>query len=384
MKSIKSKIIINFFVVFLGICIFFSFMTTSTLNNTLLTEVEDSLQSLAIEGSRVVSSKMEVDYVFLEGIAARDDIRDPQTSIDDKMSILKREVERSRGYLRIGIADKEGRLYLSDTYGDGRKIIDINSNEYFTDSIGGKRGLMSPTVSDNPDDKEALIIINSVPLYHNGEIVGILVAVYEADYLMDIISAMKLDNSAYPYIIDSKGTTLVHPDRNMTITQFNPIEEAKKDESIKPLAELYNGMIEGENGVINYVFQDNKKLCGYSTIDGTNWTLVIDANESEELSIVSTIQMHIIYTSILVLIICLIICNSLGKSIATPIINLAKQAEKLTNYDVTIDEKQNMTKYLKRKDEIGTLTKALVTIQNMLVEPVKNNTYNTEKAKDTE
>ena len=55
-----------------------------------------------------------------------------------------------------------------------------------------------------------------------------------------------------------------------------------------------------------------------------------------------------------------------------PIANLSKIIDKLSKYDLTFDENDEAVKYLKRKDEIGTITKALATMQKNLIELIKD------------
>ena len=107
------------------------------------------------------------------------------------MAILKSDVSSSDRFLRIGVSDLNGNLYLSDSYGDRGQIVDITKRDYFHASSAGERGTMNPVISVNPDDNGALIMAYSVPIYENGTITGVLVAVANAWFLNDITDNMK-------------------------------------------------------------------------------------------------------------------------------------------------------------------------------------------------
>jgi methyl-accepting chemotaxis protein len=101
----------------------------------------------------------------------------------------------------------------------------------------------------------------------------------------------------------------------------------------------------------------------YSPIKGSNWILVIAANENEVLSSIFSLRNAIIIIMIVILLVSIVITYVLGHSISKPIIEAVKHTEKIANLDISQDVPQ---KYLNKKDEIGSLTKSLQSITNSL------------------
>ncbi|HYE84523.1 MAG TPA: methyl-accepting chemotaxis protein [Clostridia bacterium] len=66
------------------------------------------------------------------------------------------------------------------------------------------------------------------------------------------------------------------------------------------------------------------------------------------------------------------ILMKLSIGIANPIINLSQIIDRLSKYDLSFDENSVAVKYLKRKDEIGLITKSLATMQNSIVSLIKD------------
>ncbi|MCC5910389.1 MAG: methyl-accepting chemotaxis protein [Clostridiaceae bacterium] len=368
MKSIKTKLVVYFSVLVLLISVVFGFVSLRTTERAVIKEVEQGLGLLAEEGSRLISTRLEVDYVHLEGIAARERISDPEIPLEIKMSILQDEVKKSGDYLRIGVSDMQGNLYLSDSYGDRGEIVDITQREYFHASLAGNRGLLPPAISVNADDQGSLIIVYSVPLYHNNSIVGILVAVADANFLSNLSDDMGFGDKGYAYMMNSEGTVIAHPNRDRVVNQFNPMKEAKDDVALKSLAEEFEKILTEKNGVANYYFEGDHVYVGHAPIGGTDWLIVITANEEEALSAIPVLARNIMLVTVIIFVLSILSCYLIGGSITKPIILTAKHAERIADLNITEDISKVL---LERKDEIGSLSMAFQNITENLRDFIK-------------
>lgn len=355
MKSIKNKLIISFSILIIAISFVFGFISLRTVRTSVQEEAEKSLKISAIDAAEIIKSRNDINYTYLEGIASRDSIFDMEIDIDSKMEILKREVARDGRFLRIGVSDLEGNLYLSDSYGDRGQIVDITARDYFHESKVGRRSMMNPTISVNADDNGALIVAYSVPIYEDETITGVLVAVANAWFLSDITDGMGLGEKGYAYILNSSGTTIAHPNRDNVINEVNAVEESKTNDEFKELGAVLQTALNEENGVADYSFRGNDLYMGYSKIDGTDWIVIVTAYEDEILAAIPRIQRNIFFISIGILLISILICYIIGRSIANPILETIGYSKKIANLDM----RENMPeKLLKREDEIGDLSKA--------------------------
>ncbi|AKL95935.1 methyl-accepting chemotaxis protein TlpB [Clostridium aceticum] len=368
MKSMKTKLIIYFSILILSISVVLGYISLRTVRQAVTSEVEEALVLLAEEGSRLTATRMEVHYTYLEGLASRERISNPESDLETKIAILLEEVEKTENFLRIGISDLKGNLYLSDSYGIRGSIVDVSEREYYHDSLSGKRGLLPPAISVNVDDHGALIVVYSVPVTYENSIVGVLVAVADANFLNILSDDMGFGDQGYAYIIDGNGIVIAHPNRDRVVNQFNPILEVESNRELTSLAHQFQQMLEEKRGVNSYSFEGNDIYAGYAGVQGTDWIMVITANEEEVMDALPRLQRNIALMVFIILIISIIVCYLIGSSITKPVIATVKHGEKIAALDITEDVPEV---FLRRRDEIGTLAAGFQNITDNLREFVR-------------
>ncbi len=319
MKSIRTKLMVYFSGLILVVCAIFTFVSINGLTNSVVTEAEKSLNTQAQNSAEIISSRNEQNYIYLEGIASRDKIFSGSVPINEKMAILKNDVSSSDRFLRIGVSDLNGNLYLSDSYGDRGQIVDITKRDYFHASAAGERGTMNPVISVNPDDNGALIMAYSVPIYENGTITGVLVAVANAWFLNDITDNMKFGETGYTYIIDSSGTAISHPNRDNVVNQMNPITLAETDANYKELGTAIGSALEQDSFTSTYTLDNNDYYMASSKVEGMDWTVVLAVESDEVLSALPGAILSSLLISIAVLALSIIFCYFIAKRMTDPI-----------------------------------------------------------------
>ncbi|MBC3900865.1 HAMP domain-containing protein [Acetobacterium malicum] len=319
MKSIRTKLMVYFSGLILVICTIFTVVSINALTNAVVTEAEKSLETQAQNSAEIISSRNEQNYIYLEGIASRDKIFSSNVPINEKMAMLKNDVSSSDRFLRIGVSDLNGNLYLSDSYGDRGQIVDITKRDYFHDSAAGERGTMNPVISVNPDDNGALIMAYSVPIYENGTITGVLVAVANAWFLNDITDTMNFGETGYTYIIDSTGTAISHPDRDNVVNQMNPVTLAETDANYKDLGASIGSALEQDSFTTTYTLDNQEYYMASAKVAGMDWTVVLAINADEVLAALPGAILSSVLISIVVLAISIIFCYFIAKRITDPI-----------------------------------------------------------------
>lgn len=87
---------------------------------------------------------------------------------------------------------------------------------------------------------------------------------------------------------------------------------------------------------------------------------------------INQLRNELIIITLIALLLSIIIVYIISKGIADPITNLAIIIERLSNYNLVYDEKSIANNYINKKDEIGTITRALGIMQNNLIDLVKD------------
>lgn len=356
-KSIKIKMIIYFSILILFSSISLGVISIIRASNSLTTEAEKSLLSLSKEGAKVIQSRIEVQKKALEMISLRSDIQGMDWKV--QQPILKRQVQRAN-FLDIAVVELDGTAHYSN--GATSKLGD---RDYVKKALNGQVNVSDLLVSRVTNE---IVLMYAAPIERDGKVVGALIGRRQGDSLSKVIDDTGYGKEGYGYVINSNGTVVGHPDREKVLNQYNPIKEAKNDENQKSVATMIEKVLEENTGVSSYSFNGNDMYAGYAPIDGTNWILVITANEKEVLSAVPKLISVIVSVMLIVLVISIVVTYLIGNSIVKPITKIVKQSEKIADLDITEDIPEI---FINKKDEIGTLAKALQDIINNLKEIIK-------------
>ncbi|MGL5257361.1 MAG: ATP-binding protein [Proteocatella sp.] len=313
MSNIKTKLILYFTTLIAVILIILSVIALNTLKYSVINEVEKHLISNAKNSGKIILSRNEIIYTYLEGLACHKDIFNSGKTIDEQLKLLKIEADKSDNFIRIDFADKYGTLYSLKNSNNKNTPVDVSDREYFQKSIRGVNGIMTPTVSLHPDDEKKLIMVYSVPIYLNNEITGVLIGVTDAWILSDLFNDIKFGESGYAYILDSEGTVISHPVRKNVIEQLNAFEMAKTDENFKSVSSVLSIAINRSSGASEYTFNNRDLFMGYSKISGLDWLVVVTANQDEVLNGLFSAQKSFFVTAIVLLIISISICYFIGQ-----------------------------------------------------------------------
>ncbi|WHH61703.1 methyl-accepting chemotaxis protein [Petroclostridium sp. X23] len=357
MKSIKTKLIIYFSVLILLSSIAIGSISLLRANAALTKEAEKTLASLSFEAARLTESRIQTQRRTLEMIALREDIQSMDWEI--QQPILKNQVERTN-FTELGIMTLDGALYYS-----GGKTIQLGESDPTRSALKGDKNAHNFGVS--PSTK-AIVLALVTPIERDGKVVGALLGRADGNILSEIASDTGYGSEGYGYIINSSGTVIGHPDKEKVFNQFTPIEEAKNDKSLESTVALFKEILANKTGVSSYSFQGNTLYAGYAPIQSTSWILVITAHEKEVLAAIPALQKIIMIVMAAILLVSIAITYLVGSSIAKSIVVATKHAEKIAGLDITEDIEE---KYLKKKDEIGALSKSLQNITNNLRDIVR-------------
>lgn len=352
MKSIRTKLIVSFTALILIALIALGLISMLISGGSLNREAEKSLTVLVNEGAKLIASRMETQMMCLQTIAKMESIQN-MSWLTQKL-MLKRHLINTN-FFDIGVADLNGVVKFTDG-----TTVDLGEEEYIKKALNGESSVSDLTLSHVTNQ---LVSMYATPIERGGKIVGALVGKSSGEYLSVITNDIKYGKNGYAYVIDDSGTVIAHPNKEMVFSQYNPIIEAETDESAKSAAEFFKTVLEENTGVNKYTFQNKKLIAGYAPISGTNWTLVVTADEREVFSAISLLQKNTMILTGITLLISIIFTYLIGTSIVKPIVIGVKHLRKIANLDITQDVPE---KYFKSKDEIGILAKALQDITDNL------------------
>lgn len=352
MKSIKTKLVTYFSILILVSSITLGLISIQKASSALTAEAEKTLAALSFEAAKLTESRIKTQRKTLETLAALEIFQNMDWT--EQQPILQNLVKRG-DFLELGVMQLNGTVYYSSG-----STIQLGESDPARKALAGDKNAQNFAI--NPTTNE-IVLMYGTPIEKDGKVVGALLGRRDGNALSEIADDTGYGNKGYGYIIDSNGTVIGHPDREKVLNQFNPIEEAKNDESLASVATLFEKVFADKKGVSSYSYQGNDLYAGYAPIEGTNWTFIITANQNEVLAAIPELQKNIMIVMAIILLVSIALIYLVGSSIAKPIILSVKYSEKIANLDITQDIPKN---FLKKKDEIGDLSKALQNITNSL------------------
>ncbi|MGF7186793.1 methyl-accepting chemotaxis protein [Desulfitispora alkaliphila] len=313
---------------------------------SLVEEAEITLELLTSEGARLTESRIETQQRTLEMIAGRVDIENMDW--EEQQPVLQAQVERTN-FQALGVVNLNGRAQFHDG-----TTAEIGDREYFQTALNGISNVSDLLISRVSNEPE---LIYATPIERNNQVVGVLIGRRDGYSLSDITDGTGYGATGYAYMINGQGTVVAHPDRERVLKQWNPIEDVQSgvDLEVEEVALLFEKIIREERGVSNYSFQGNNLYAAYAPIGDSGWTLVITANEEEVLSAIPSMQRTIVLIVSAIVLVSMVITYQIGNLIATPIIKIKEEAERLADLDITQDVGEVL---LNKKDEIGVLSNA--------------------------
>ena len=363
MKSIGSRLMLYFSLTILIIGGGLGIIAYNEASNALQDNSRNSLAELATQAATIVIHDCESDITMMEMIANRNVIK--SMDWETQLPALQEEAAR-HGFLTMGIVDPDGNA----RYIDQDEQTFLGDRDYVVKAFNGVTNMSDVIISRVTN---SAVIMLAAPIYQDNEIAGVLLARRPGTALSDITNAVHFGENGYAYLVNKDGDMIAHPDDSYVMEQRNFIEEAKTDASLQALGEIVTRMINGEEGFGSYSNVDgNQVYTAFTPVEGTDWSLGVAALHADVLSELSDLQRGIILATIILIILGLALAFFLGRQITQPIILLSSILERFAKYDLTFDENSKALKYLSRKDEIGTITNSIATLQNNFVQILKD------------
>lgn len=331
-------------------------------SQVITSQAEESLFNQARDGARLISDTSALRLQVIQEMTERDAVQSMDW-LAQRIS-LQSDIQRL-GYRDLAIINPQGYAqYVQDSDG----VANYSNMPFAQQALSGN--VYISDVSIDPRTKDAYITY-SVPIIRNNQVLGALIAQQDVHILLDTISTMGFGDSGYSYIINNEGRVVIHENWEFVTNEFMPMDEVEEDVSLQPLASAFEQILSNESGVGSYTFNGNDLYQGYYPIEGTNWYLVTIAHQDEVLAGLSNLQSMMFLITIGFLGIGVIFAIKVSGSISTPIKNLSNIIIKISEYDLTFDENSPALQYMKRKDEIGTITKALATMQKSFIDLIQ-------------
>lgn len=371
MKSIRGKILLPMIMLVVTVTIALCIVSIAMASRALERTTDANMNEIAFQGAKVVASRVEKEKDIVESLAERQDIKDENKSVDEKLELLKPYVEKY-GYLKVGISDLQGNIKYSN--GNELNIID---RDYFKDASKGEVSVSDPLMSEA---EHQLVVVYMSPIKVNGQIVSYLAATKDGNHISSVVEDIKVGKTGNVFMLKSDGTKIADYNKELVYKQDNDIKNLETNSSLAELVELEKKMINGEKGSGKYTEGKVDKYISFLPVEGTRWSLAIVIEKDEIISELSSFKNLINIISVTALVLAIIVVSFVAKKISENI-------KVATNYILPIAEGdfsgEIEDKYLNIKDETGIMIKAINKMKESIkeiIEVVMESSTNIHKA----
>jgi methyl-accepting chemotaxis protein len=263
--------------------------------------------------------------------------------------------------LDIGLVSPDGTTnYVRDA-----ASTNLGDREYVKQAFTGKTAVSDVLISRATGQP---VVMLAAPVFRDdtkgAPVLGVTIARKDGPtFLTGLVNAIRTDYmTGYGFLINSEGTYMAHPDTELVNKQINPIKEAEKDPSQKPLADLIARIIRDKTGSVEYVHDGKAMACAFSQIPGYSWILVQNVEKKEVLASVVRIRKILLIIGVICAALGAIVAIVAGRSITGPLTRVTEIVHHTGSGDLT------MRVNVKSKDEIGELADGF----NTMLDNIKN------------
>jgi len=359
MKSIRLKLIFYYglitIIIALTISILYHFRTAKSLQDQTI----EALTEIAKESAKLLESRIESKFIFLETIANMHIIKgvdgNRKTTWEEKREILLEEKDRS-DFISMLISDTQGNAASTDG-----KNVNVSDRDYFKKALTGQRAISELIISRIDGTLSLALAVPIMDVNNKDTVSSVLIGVIDARKFNELVKDISYGESGYAYVLDSKGSFIAHPDESLVMNQENFIVNQANNPDYESYISVLKKMIAGEEGAEDYSLNGIPKYLGFAPVKSIGWSIAVDTTKNEVMdSLYKTTYIMAVITLVLLLAVLLLIVF-LSNRIAGPILSGIKHIQAIAEGDYT---KEVSEEYLKLKDETGLLAVSMKNMQD--------------------
>ena len=368
MKSLRNTIV--FFVSIILLCLSFVliFSSIKLAKQTTGSVATDSLKTLSIDIADNIATKIEKEFVRLEVLSSRVEIKSSKVPMLDKALDLDKFVSKESFHRYYVIADVNGNGFNSQG-----KPVAIADRDYFKKAMKGNRVVSDILVNKVLGEKAFLV---AVPFNdENGHPAGVICTDLDGKVLTAIAGTITVGKKEHPYIISrTTGNIVGAGNWDMVDQQMNFIELAKANPVYKPLVPFMENLKKGDAGTGSYKLKGRQEYIAYTPIANSDFSIAVMQPQTDFESWFVRLRFILIILGVIVLIIADVIAYFIANSISSSVKSLQKAisdiaAGNLLEDSVSTKEKE---KIKNRKDELGQMAHTMGDMRVALTEMVQN------------
>lgn len=341
--SIKTKLMITFFIVIsIPMCILGA-ISFSMSKNSIQASVQEQLKEQAASATNLIEDKIDSVKRTLEVASLNQQTSNIITNQNsDNLNVAYKYIqsvqERNKDYMEVLIiTDDKGKVIIDNQ--TQTPNIDLSDRAYIKSALSGKEAV-SDVLTSRFTGNPAIFI--AYPLKSGDKVIGTVVGSINFTNISDYAAKIKIGQKGYAYMINRDGLIVYHPDKNKILKE-NASDKANDEFKI-----IIDQMKSGKTAQALYTYNNVKKYVAFEPVE--NWVIAVTADYNDCMSSSISIRNYtiiIVFIAIIIAMICAYLYSK--KGIIDPINNLEKLMKCAGEGDLTVKVE------VQRKDEIGEL-----------------------------
>jgi len=337
--TLSRKIALFFGILIVIISSALGVTATQLSTQEMLAQQQEMMLHYAEESANRIEAYISGNLAALSEVARRSEVASMDYAV--QQASIYPNINRL-GYESMAVVTADG--YGHDI-ADGT-ITDLRDRAYIKTALTGKSCISDVLINKLTGEPA---IMEAAPIISDDKVVGVLIGRRNANFLSVITNSLGFGERGYAFILGANGTIFAHPNADYVMNQTNVFAEIEADGPLKSYGQALQQLGIGNQGIVSYELNGEKRLTAMAPIPNTDWLIGIGNYEAEVLEGVNALRNTLIIISVAVILIGILTAFLLGSRISKPIRNLREMANRIAVGDVEVDTKTNL------RDEVGDL-----------------------------
>lgn len=358
LKSMRTRLasvlLLTTTVILVAIIILVGFMSNKIISNENNTKFIYLSEKNANEINGWLTTQAQIVNEIADSIKSQKEI--------DKDQLLPYLTEKTKASqyttdIYIGFSDK---TYLDGSGWHAPSDYDCTAEPWYV-SAKDKGDLVFGTPYQDMRTQQMVSSI-SKPIIIKSKVVAVVGMDVNLVTLNNVIQRSITTKSSYAFLLDDKDDILMHYNLSLMpedgkYTNIKDILNTPGDEILHNVSK-YNKLTRLKD------YDNRNRYFALSTISSTGWKIGIAIADTEYTKPIDRLMSSLLLYSGIAILFVVVISYFVGVAISRPIISLTSAIRKQADLDFSSDEKASYLKYKKRSDEMGVITKSLITMED--------------------
>lgn len=202
------------------------------------------------------------------------------------------------------------------------------------------------------------VITLSRELKYGGKAVGVFGGDISMDEFETLIKGIKYKETGKAYLMNENGNFIIH-DKYTLNDNISSVENGE-------LSDISTKLSTNQPEFLSLKSDGVKRYYAIYPVKDTTWAVVLEAPEGEIIKASNQLALFMSIIGVVSILVLLVIIYLIANSVSTPIIKLSECIQGMVEYDFTLSDNSPSVIYSKRTDEIGLISRSLITVKKTI------------------